>query len=112
GLELARAGAERYDHYIEVLGNTFEYRRNGGIIFFYTPEQQRVYSEFVDLRNSQGVPMELLDQQQVRELAPVLPDSVLGAAFCPEDGQISSPRFVRALGEHCRRIGVRVHEAT
>ncbi len=112
GLELARAGAAMYDEYVDVLGNSFEYRRNGGIVYFFTPEQQRVYREFVELRKSQGLPMELLDRDQVREIAPILPDSVLGATFCAEDGQISSPRFVRALGEHLRRVGVRIHEET
>jgi glycine/D-amino acid oxidase-like deaminating enzyme len=52
----------------------------------------------------------MLDEAGVREAAPILPPSVIGATYCAEDGQIRTPRFVRALGDACRARGVRIHE--
>ena len=39
--------------------------------------------EFVDRRTADGVPMRLLDGDEARALAPILPDSVLGASYLP-----------------------------
>ncbi len=111
-LALARAGAALYGDFLEEIGPNFEFRRNGGLIYFYTDAQQRVFREFVEARRRDGLRMELLDGQSAREAAPILPPSVLGASYCPEDGQIRTPRFVRALGDLCRRIGVRIYEQT
>ena len=54
----------------------------------------------------------MLDQQQARELSPLLPRNAIGATFCPEDGQINSPKFVGALAHLAVRKGVRIHEHT
>jgi glycine/D-amino acid oxidase-like deaminating enzyme len=110
-LDLSRAGLKIYEEeYVPMLGNTFEYRRNGGMIYFYTEDQKRVFAEFVEARNKDGVPMELLDAETAKKYAPILPDNVLGATFCPEDGQIRTPKLVRALGNACNHLGVRIYE--
>lgn len=111
-LELSRAGRALYDHFSDVLGPTFEYRSNGAMTYFFTDDQRQVYKEFVEARNAEGFNMELLDQQAAHEAAPILPPDVIGATYNPEDGQIRTPKFVRALGQECRRLGVRVHENT
>jgi glycine/D-amino acid oxidase-like deaminating enzyme len=111
-LELARAGRALYDQFAEELGPSFEYRSNGGMIYFHTDDQRRVYSEFVDARRADGLKMELLDAQAAHEAAPILPPHVIGATYSPEDGQIRTPKFVRALAQACRRLGVRIYEET
>jgi glycine/D-amino acid oxidase-like deaminating enzyme len=110
-LDLSRAGAKIYEEeYVPMLGNTFEYRRNGGMIYFYTEEQKRVFEEFVESRNRDGVPMDLIDGETARSYAPILPENVLGSTYCPEDGQIRTPKLVRALGNACNHLGVRIYE--
>jgi glycine/D-amino acid oxidase-like deaminating enzyme len=111
-LELARAGRALYDDFSEELGPSFEYRSNGGMIFFHTDDQRRVYSEFVDARRADGLKMELLDEHAAHEAAPILSPDVIGATYSPEDGQIRTPKFVRSLAQACRRMGVRIHEDT
>lgn len=112
-LDLARAGMKIYeDVFIPDLGNSFEYRRNGGMIYFYTEEQKKVFQEFVDSRNADGVEMELLDAETAKKYAPILPDNVLGATYSPEDGQMRTPKLVKALGEACKNMGVRIYEDT
>lgn len=111
-LELSRAGRALYDDFSALLGPSFEFRANGAMTFFHTDDQRRVYAEFVESRNRQGFRLELLDEQAAHEAAPILPDDVIGATFNPEDGQIMTPKFVRALAQECRRQGVRIHEQT
>lgn len=112
-LDISREGLRIYEEeYVPQLGNTFEYRRNGGMIYFYTEEQKKVFEEFVEARNKDGVPMQLLNAKQAREYAPILPENVLGATYCPEDGQIRTPKLVRSLGNLCNHLGVRIYENT
>ncbi len=111
-LQLSRAGRALYDDFSVMLGPSFEWRPNGAMTFFYTDDQRRVYDEFVTMRNTQGFHMELLDRDAAREAAPILPETILGATYSPEDGQIRTPKFVRALAQECRRRGVRIHEHT
>lgn len=111
-LQLSRAGRALYDEFSDLLGPAFEFRANGAMTFFFTDDQCRVYDEFVTLRNTQGFNMELLDRDTAREAAPILPENILGATYSPEDGQIRTPKFVRALAQECRRLGVRIHEHT
>ncbi|GAB3001316.1 FAD-dependent oxidoreductase [Streptomyces pseudoechinosporeus] len=111
-LALSRAGRALYDDFSQLLGPSFEYRANGAMTYFFTDDQRQVYKEFVEDRNQHGFTMELLDGPTAREAAPILPPTVIGATFCPEDGQIRTPKFVRALAQECRRLGVRIYEHT
>ncbi|MEU1595148.1 FAD-binding oxidoreductase [Streptomyces sp. NPDC005708] len=111
-LQLSRAGRALYDSFADELGPSFEYRSNGGMIYFHTDDQRRVYSEFVDARRADGLKIELLDEQAAHEAAPILSPDVIGATYSPEDGQIRTPKFVRALAQACRRMGVRIYEDT
>src|SRR5688500_6182017 len=67
-------------------------------------------AEFAESRTADGVPTQLLDAQQARELAPMLPDDAIGASYGTEDGQIRSPEFVRRLAALAQARGVRIHE--
>ena len=96
----------------EELGADFGLRCRGGLIYFTSEAQAVVMREFVERRTADGVPMQLLDGAQARELAPILPESVLGATFCPLDAQIDSRRYVRAFAQAAQRHGATVHEGT
>jgi glycine/D-amino acid oxidase-like deaminating enzyme len=109
-LELSRAGRALYDDFRDELGPVFNYRSNGGMIYFTSDAQRRVFEEFAAARREHGIEVEILDERGVREAAPIFGPRVIGATFCAEDGQIRTPRFVRALGDACRARGVRVHE--
>jgi glycine/D-amino acid oxidase-like deaminating enzyme len=110
-VDLARAGIEIIETLSPDLG-PIEFRRRGGMVFFETDAQRRVMEEFAASRANDGVEISVLDQQQARELSPLLPRNAIGATFCPEDGQINSPKFVGALAHLAVRKGVRIHEHT
>ena len=96
----------------EELGADFGLRTNGGLIYFTTEDQAVVMREFVERRTADGVPMRLLDGDEARDIAPILPDSVIGATFCPLDAQVDPTRYVGAFGAAAQRAGAQILEGT
>ena len=96
----------------EELDADFALRRNGGLIYFSTEAQAVVMREFVERRNADGVPMRLLDGHEARAMAPILPDTVIGATWCSLDAQIDSAAYVRAFAAAAERHGARIIEGT
>ena len=82
-LDLAMATRNELDGLPEELGADFGLRTGGGLIYYKTEAQGVVMREFVEARIADGVPMQLLDGDQAREIAPILPDTVLGASYLP-----------------------------
>ncbi|MGF7159510.1 glycine/D-amino acid oxidase-like deaminating enzyme [Rhodoligotrophos appendicifer] len=111
-LDFARAGGNLYPEIIADIGNEFEYRRNGGMIYCFAEDELQVLRELAGRRRADGLAMEVVDGKTARELCPILPDSVTGATFCPEDAQIYTPKFVQALGRAVRGAGVDILEGT
>lgn len=109
-LEISRAGRQLYPKLLEELPEPFEFRANGGLIYFNTPEQGRVFEEFVASRRADGLDMEIIDGAEVRRLVPPIREDVEGASFCSEDAQINTPTVVRALAAGARREGAHLHE--
>lgn len=111
-LELARAGKERYRNYVEDIGNTFGYRENGGLFFIESETQHESLEAYVRDRANVGLNMELLGADEAREAYPLLPSTTVAAAYCAEDAQVDTARFVKALTDVAKRRGVRVYENT
>ena len=111
-LELTRRGSEMYAQLRDELGDTFEYRRTGGVFFYETDEQQRQLAAYVEDRRAAGVATEFITREDAVALSPLVPESALGAVFSPDDAQIDTAKFTRALADACRRSGVRVYENT
>ncbi len=111
-LDLVMPTRDTLESLPEELGADFGLRTNGGLIYFTTEDQAVVMREFVERRTADGVPMRLLDGDEAREIAPILPDSVIGATFCPLDAQIDSTRYVGAFAAAAQRAGARIVEGT
>ena len=109
-LEISRAGRALYFELLDELPEPFEFRAEGGLIYFNTAEQGRVFEEFVALRREHGLDIELIDGDDVRRLVRPIREDVAGASFCSEDAQINTPSFVRALAAGARAEGADVRE--
>ncbi len=110
GLDISLAGRRLYDTLREDLPVSFEFRAEGGLIYFKTPEQGAVFEDFVHARRIDGLHMELIDGAEVRSLVgPIRPD-VLGGSFCTDDAQINTPTVVAALVAGARAEGADVRE--
>lgn len=96
----------------EELGADFGLRTEGGLLYVHTEEQLTTLREFVAQRQADSVDIRLLDGHEARSLAPILPDTVIGASFCPLDAQMESSRYVRAFAAAAERAGAKVVEGT
>jgi glycine/D-amino acid oxidase-like deaminating enzyme len=92
------------------LGEDFGLRCGGGLIYAVTEAQAVVMREFVASRVADGVPMEYLTGDEARSLAPILPDTVVAASYCPLDAQMDPKRYVRAFAHAAQRAGATVVE--
>jgi len=109
-LEISLGGRALYDDLARDLPQPFEFRAEGGLIYFNTPEQGVVFEEFVKARQADGLDMELIDGAEVRRMVgPIHPD-VLGASFCSNDAQINTPAVVSALAAGACAEGADVRE--
>lgn len=109
-MQISLAGRALYEDLLRDLPVPFEFRADGGLIYFTTPEQGRVFEEFVAARRADGLDMELIDGAEVRrQVGPIRPD-VLGASFCHNDAQINTPTVVAALVAGARSEGADVRE--
>lgn len=105
-LALARASKTKYEQYLDVLGDVFEYRVDGGLLFFESDRQADIVEAYVENRRSAGVQIELISREDAATLCPILPDTAIGAAYCSEDAQIDSLSFVAGMESACLRAGV------
>jgi glycine/D-amino acid oxidase-like deaminating enzyme len=109
-MQISLAGRALYEDLLRDLPVPFEFRADGGLIYFTTPEQGRVFEEFVVARRADGLDMELIDGAEVRrQVGPIRPD-VLGASFCHNDAQINTPTVIAALAAGARSEGADVRE--
>ncbi|MGH1524080.1 NAD(P)/FAD-dependent oxidoreductase [Leifsonia sp. L25] len=111
-LDVSFAGRKLYDDLKEDLPIPFEFRADGGLIYFTDERQAPVFEEFVAARRADGLDMELIDNKAVRELVKPIREDVLGASFCANDAQINTPTVVAALAAGARQAGavIREHE--
>ena len=96
----------------DALGDDFGLRMEGGLLYAHTETQLAILRDFVAQRQADGVDIRLLDGHEARSLAPILPDTVVGASFCPLDAQMESTRYVRAFATGAQRAGASVQEGS
>jgi glycine/D-amino acid oxidase-like deaminating enzyme len=106
-MELALAGRILSDRLAEELDG-FEFRRGGGMIYFFDEAQEPLMECFVAERRAAGLPMELIDGAAARALCPALSPKVLGASFNPIDAHQNTKLLVEALARAAERAGATV----
>ena len=95
-----------------VFDDDFDLRTDGGLIYAHTEGQLATLAEFVEQRQADGVDVRLIDGDEARSLAPILPETVIGASYCPLDAQMDSSRYVRGFADAAVRAGATVDEHT
>jgi glycine/D-amino acid oxidase-like deaminating enzyme len=93
-----------------VFDDDFGLRTEGGLLYVHDEAQLRTLGEFVEQRRADGVDIRLIDGDEARALAPILPDTVIGASYCPLDAQMDSTRYVRGFAGAAARAGARIVE--
>jgi len=109
-LEVSLKGVELLKQLRDDLPAPFEFRQEGGLIYFTEERQRAVMEEFVELRTGHGLDMDLLDAAETKTRVGPIRDDVLGASFCANDAQIKTPTVVAALAAGAVAHGARIHE--
>ena len=73
----------------EELGVDIEYEQKGNLRLGKTPEHIEKLTKLTASCNKMGLDMVMLDSAQAHEINPYMSDEVIGAAWCPSDGQES-----------------------
>jgi glycine/D-amino acid oxidase-like deaminating enzyme len=109
-LDISLAGRALYDELARDLPVPFEFRAEGGLIYFTDERQAPVFEQFATARRADGLDMTVVDGAEVRRMVgPIRPD-VVGGSFCTNDAQINTPTVVNALVEGAIAEGATVLE--
>jgi len=109
-LQTSLKGVELLKQLQDDLPVPFEFRQEGGLIYFTDERQRAVMSDFVEARSRDGLDMSLLDAAATRAKVGPIRDDVLGASFCANDAQIKTPTVVTALAAGAVQHGARILE--
>ena len=112
-LPLATGAVARWEHLGEELGADIEYRRDGNLRLARSPEEVLLIQTMVAEQRDLGLDLAFLpDNAAVREIAPVIAESVLAASYCPTDGHANPIGTVRAFAMAAAQHGAMLHTET
>lgn len=90
-----------------------EVRQNGYLFLAYTEQGMEQFKANARLQQSLGIPVELLEPSQARELVPrLVADGLLGGSFCPWDGRANPFLVTHAYARAAIRLGVEINTDT
>ncbi len=109
-LPLSRRSREIWAGLHELIGNDCEFLPTGHLKLARNEVEMAVLERFADEVGEFDLEIELIGRNALRERFPWLGEAVIGASFCPSDGQANprlvAPYFARAA----RAAGARIHE--
>jgi glycine/D-amino acid oxidase-like deaminating enzyme len=104
-LALANRSLKLLDDLHDQLEGRFEYAHTGSVLAATTPDEYQLVKDMNTTLQSLGLPVDLLDGQQARQVMPVLGDRVIGASYSPRDAQINPLELVVACAQAAKRYG-------
>jgi glycine/D-amino acid oxidase-like deaminating enzyme len=105
-LDLANLSRALYSELAAELDD-FEFEPNGALVYYYD-EQLPLIPGFVERRQADGLPMELVDGDRARELCPLLPEDVAGGIHSKSDCFLHPGKLVDALIAAAVKLGAEV----
>ena len=88
------------------------YRQTGNLRLARTEIETEIIRNIVHLQAVEGLPIELLDAQQARTIAPALSEEFLLASWCPTDGHADPLQTVQGFQKAAERLGVKFRTNT
>jgi sarcosine oxidase subunit beta len=107
---LALASLARWPELDRELGHATGYRRGGGLRVALDDAAWKAAPGWVAEQRADGVPVEVVDADAARALAPGLGPGCLGGVHCAIDGQAEAGATVNAFAAAARAAGARVEE--
>lgn len=108
-LEMTLQGTTRFSTLEAELDHDLGYRRSGSLLLVETGHQWAIVEQRQARLQASGIAARLLDRDAVCRLEPHLaPDSVLGALYYPDEGEIDPFKLVHAYVLRGRERGLQV----
>jgi sarcosine oxidase subunit beta len=107
---LALASLARWPDLDRELEAPTGYRRGGGLRLALDEAAWAAVPAWVAEQRADGVPLEVVDANAARHLAPGIASATLGGVHCAIDGQAEAMATVRAFASAARRLGAFVEE--
>ena len=91
----------------EELGMEVEYFKKGNLRLGKTEAHLKILKNLTDTCTAQGLGVEMIGGDAVRQINPYLSEDVIGASWCPTDGHANPLLTTLAFYRAARRLGVR-----
>lgn len=104
-LPLAQAAIVDWEQLADKLDAPTQYRQRGNLRLALTEAHRDSLTAMVATQRAAGLTLEMLDQDALRELAPAVASTVLGASYCPTDGHADPVATVSAFCAAAERAG-------
>ncbi len=111
-LQMLVDSLDMWDGLEESLGVDLEVVRKGGLLVAETREQLQLIEQKVELERQAGFAAQLLSRAELRELAPYVSASMLGAEYAPAEGKANPLLAAPAFAARAQRHGARVQTWT
>ena len=111
-MPLAKAAVKIWQTLDLRLDATTGYRQTGNLRLARTEIETEIICKLVHLQAANGLPIEVLNNQQAQTIAPALSEEFLLASWCPTDGHADPSQTVRGFQKAAERLGVRFRTNT
>jgi glycine/D-amino acid oxidase-like deaminating enzyme len=109
-IRLSQAAYPEYLHFGEELDEAFAFKQIGSM-YIATPATEAELQRDIELQRSLGVPIEVLDPQQVKQVVPAMcVDDLVFGTFCRTDGVIDPHAVMQAYTRAARARGAEIDE--
>ena len=106
--DMARRSAEIYAGLADELDTDIEHKPSGGLTVLESEEELAEGRALAQRLRAAGLPAELLDGREVREVAPALSPDVAGAVYCPAEAHVCPLRVLFGFADGARRRGAEI----
>ncbi|MGI9419605.1 MAG: FAD-dependent oxidoreductase [Geminicoccaceae bacterium] len=96
----------------ELCGKDFEIRITGGLMVAESEAGLKFLREKAALERRHGLEAEILDRHELRDLAPALADTLIGAEYSPREGKINPLVATYSVMQRAERLGARLLRST
>ncbi|MDD1828742.1 FAD-binding oxidoreductase [Photobacterium sp. ZSDE20] len=90
----------------EELGVDVEYYQHGNLRLGKTDEHLDILTGLTATAVEQGLNVQMIGSEEIRELCPHLSDEVIGASWCPSDGHANPLQTTLGFYNRARQLGV------
>ena len=112
---LAKKSVEIFEGLEEELGHEIGLRQGGYLIAIHDEEGMEQAKKNVEMQRSIGLPVRIIDEDEIKEIAPILnPEGMeaIAATFCPTDGHANPFKTTYAYAMAAQKLGAEFYKFT